>query len=374
MQVSIWPNRLSLFEYMSERVGHLRMFISTASEPERLWKSAAGRVDVVVQKTISVASVWRHPLGFRDKHYLRFPIDSYMQLRCFRPDVTLSLELGFRTLMASLFRVMHPKMSLIVWVCMTEHQQKGHRPLRHLLRKLLVRCADAVIANGSSAKRCMLNLGYPEEQIFIAPTVCDLRPFLAISRSTPASGDRRLVYVGRLVEGKGLLQFLARLDEFAHNNPTLDVIFDVYGYGPLQDEISVATHSANLDVRYKGPLLWEDLPRAYASADIFVFPTLSDEWGLVVNEAMASGLPVLGSRYSQAVEDLVDDGSTGWIFAPDNVIELDGAIERALQSSNDLLHSMGQRARQAVGRVSPDSGADAILLAINYVLSSSPTG
>jgi glycosyltransferase involved in cell wall biosynthesis len=85
-------------------------------------------------------------------------------------------------------------------------------------------------------------------------------------------------------------------------------------------------------------------------------------------------LPVLGSRYSQAVEDLVDDGSTGWIFAPDNVIELDGAIERALQSSNDLLHSMGQRARQAVGRVSPDSGADAILLAINYVLSSSPTG
>jgi glycosyltransferase involved in cell wall biosynthesis len=99
-----------------------------------------------------------------------------------------------------------------------------------------------------------------------------------------------------------------------------------------------------------------------------VFPTLSDEWGLVVNEAMASGLPVLGSKYSQAVEDLVEDGRTGWTFAPDNVAEVDSGIRRALQETEATIRAMGQLAREAVACVSPACGANAMLAAIAHVL------
>ena len=309
LQVSMWPSRVSMFEHLSDCVGHLKVLISTASEAGRPWALVTGRVDVVVQRTVSLASYWRHPLGFRDQHYIRFPIDSYTQLHRFRPDVTISLELGFRTLMAALFRIVHRRSRLITWVCMTEHQQKGNRPVRRLLRKVLIKFADAVVANGSSAKRYMMRLGYPEKQIFIAPTVCDLDPFLSIPPAGPKAGVRRLVYVGRLVEGKGLLQFVARLDAFARGNPSTQIVFEVYGYGPLENALTRGTHSSNLTVLYKGSLTLDDRPRAYASADIFVFPTLSDEWGLVINEAMASGLPVLGSKYSQAVEDLIEERS-----------------------------------------------------------------
>ena len=52
---------------------------------------------------------------------------------------------------------------------------------------------------------------------------------------------------------------------------------------------------------------------------VLVFPTLADEWGLVVNEALAAGVPVLGSLYSQAVEELVRDGENGWTFRPDRM-------------------------------------------------------
>src|ERR1035437_2230451 len=368
LQVSIWPTRRSMLEHISDHVGHLRVLISTASEPDRPWSLARGRLDVVTQKTISLISHWRSSLGHRSKQYVCFPIDSYFQLQRFRPDVVVSLELGFRTLMACIYRITHRGVPLIIWVCMTEEQQKGYRPFRRLLRKVLIRCADAIVANGSSAKRCMLELGYPEERIFIVPTVCDLGPFLSIRSVPPVVGVRHLVYVGQLIVRKGLLPFLARLDVFARNNPSLRIVFEVYGYGPLQKLILEATSSSNLTVLYMGSLSVDELPKAYSSADIFAFPTLSDEWGLVVNEAMASGVPVLGSRYSQAVEELVEDGSTGWLFAPDNVIELDGAIKRALQTPNEALLSMGQRARQAVRRVFPDRAADAMLHAINCVL------
>jgi glycosyltransferase involved in cell wall biosynthesis len=364
----MWPSRVSMFEHLSDRVGHLRVFISTAVEPGRPWALAAGRVDVVIQKTISLASYWRHPLGFRDRHYIRFPFDSYTQLRRFRPDVTISLELGLRTVMAALFRMVHRRNRLVIWVCMTEHQQSGHRPVRTLLRRGLIRLADAVVANGSSAKRYMMHLGYPEKRIFVVPTVCDLDSFLSVVPICPQAGVRRLGYVGRLVEGKGLVQFLKRLDAFVRRCPSIQIVFEIYGYGPLVSALTGAAHSSNLTVVYKGSLSLDDRPKAYASVDIFAFPTLSDEWGLVVNEAMASGLPVLGSKYSQAVEDLVEDGTTGWTFAPDNEGEVDRAIQRALQAPDSTIRSMGQRARQAVASVSPVRGAGAMLEAITYVL------
>jgi glycosyltransferase involved in cell wall biosynthesis len=368
LQVSMWPTRVSMFEHLSEQVGHLRVLISTATEPGRPWVMVSGRIDVVIQRTLSLVSYWRHPLGFRDQHYVRFPLDSYSQLCRFGPDVTISLELGFRTLSAVLFRLAHRQTRLIVWVCMTEHQQKGYRPVRTRLRKALIRFADAVVANGSSAKRYMMGLGYPEKQIFIVPTVCDLGPFLSIPPRSPKPGVRRLGYVGRLVEGKGLLEFLARLDAFARRNHSIQLEFEVYGYGPLEDALGRLRGSPNLKVLYKGRLSLDGLPKAYASLDIFVFPTLSDEWGLVINEAMASGLAVLGSKYSQAVEDLVEDGETGWTFAPDNQGEVDRAIERALQVPEATLRLMGQAARRAVAAVAPARGADSMVDAIAHVL------
>src|SRR5436190_875726 len=80
----------------------------------------------------------------------------------------------------------------------------------------------------------------------------------------------------------------------------------------------------------------------YSQAGILVFPTLADEWGLVVVEAMAAGLPVLGSLHSQAVEDLVTDGLDGWTFRPDDCASLRSALNRALGASAEEIDRLGQ--------------------------------
>jgi glycosyltransferase involved in cell wall biosynthesis len=72
----------------------------------------------------------------------------------------------------------------------------------------------------------------------------------------------------------------------------------------------------------------EELPRFYAHAGCFIHPALEEPWGLVINEAMACGLPILSSNNVGAAEELVDDGVNGWKFDPTDVEEMAGLMDR----------------------------------------------
>ena len=98
-----------------------------------------------------------------------------------------------------------------------------------------------------------------------------------------------------------------------------------------------------------------------------VFPTLADTWGLVVNEAMAMGLPVLGSIKSQAVMELIEDGVSGWWFDPMSPRDMDRAVDRALQASRETLSRMAERARDRARQVTPEHVAGQFENAIRRV-------
>jgi glycosyltransferase involved in cell wall biosynthesis len=116
---------------------------------------------------------------------------------------------------------------------------------------------------------------------------------------------------------------------------------------------------------------YPQLPALYAAADIYVLPTLADEWGVVVNEAMAAGLPVLGSCHSQAVEELVAEGETGWRFNPDNDDSVYDSIDRALRVSREDRLRMGTAACARVFQLTPDIVAARIADAVCQNLQSS---
>jgi glycosyltransferase involved in cell wall biosynthesis len=88
-------------------------------------------------------------------------------------------------------------------------------------------------------------------------------------------------------------------------------------------------------------------PVFYALADSFVLPSAYEEWGLVVNEAMACGLPVIVSRTAGCAEDLVRDGENGFRFEPTSASELAACLAR-LDESPSLRVLMGERSRDIV--------------------------
>jgi glycosyltransferase involved in cell wall biosynthesis len=180
------------------------------------------------------------------------------------------------------------------------------------------------------------------------------------------------MYAGQLIERKGLGPFLAVLAQWGENHPDRVIEFWLVGDGSLRGVLEETAMPANVSLRFVGKVSYIDLPRVYGQCGIFVFPTLADEWAVVVNEALASGLPVLGSLYSQAVEELVEDGVSGWTFRPDFPEEAYRALDRALSTPRDALDSMRANATNAVKEVTPAFAAESIAEAVRYVTARSP--
>jgi glycosyltransferase involved in cell wall biosynthesis len=96
-----------------------------------------------------------------------------------------------------------------------------------------------------------------------------------------------------------------------------------------------------------------ELPSFYAGAGAFVHPALEEPWGLVINEAMASGLPVLSSRNVGAAEELVVDGKTGYLFDPKSVEEMADAMVKIVAMTSEERLAMGRASYEHVERVAP---------------------
>ncbi len=347
------PYRKPLFEQIARRVGDLRVLVSVATESNREWRPEWEGLDVVVQRTVSRRRVWRHPQGFEDVTYVHFPYDTLWQLWRYRPSVVVSGELGLRSLQAALYRRWAPRVHLLLWATLSDHTEQGRGRLRHWLRRWLFRQADGVVVNGHSGRRYVRRFGVDDARIFIANQTFAVGEYLCLPSTRSVVQAHRLLYVGQLIPRKGLDLLLGSLARWATDHPGQRVEMRVVGDGAQRAELETLPVPSNVVVEFLGSRDYAELKSVYADAGILVFPTLADEWGLVVNEAMAAGLPVLGSLYGQSVEELVTDGMTGWTYRPDHPLEMDAALGRALATPLPELDCMRAAARERVAGLTP---------------------
>ena len=149
-----------------------------------------------------------------------------------------------------------------------------------------------------------------------------------------------LLYAGRISWEKNLRLLAQAYRGMDHRYCHLVVVGQGPAFGEIQQEL------ADLPVTFTGYLQGEELAAAYASADIFAFPSRSETFGQVVLEAMASGLPVAGVR-SEGVCDLVQDGDTGYLLDTQGLTER----EEVIAYQNILEHLIGNTAiRRNMGR------------------------
>ena len=360
----IAPYQKPVLDRLSRLHPGMRIFLSTRMESNRPWKLEWEDLDVVVQKTITLNRRWRHPRGFSEPLFVHLPVDTVAQLKRFRPDIVISWEMGMRTILAAAYRGIRPSSKLVVWAEFAESTEYGRGAPRQMLRRILHHCVDAFLVTGESGARYLGSLGVASHKIFKIAYTTDVSRFAAVPIARHAKLASRLLYVGQLVERKGLLPFLKVLSRWAllHSSRGIDFVFA--GDGPLRDCLQAFAVPPNVTVSFLGNISYEELPGVYSQADVFVLPTLADTWGVVVNEAMAAGVPILGSVYSQAVSELVQDGSNGWTFRPDVPEEMFHALDRALHAPADKLQTMRECARATALRLTPDYVASLIDRAI----------
>lgn len=118
----------------------------------------------------------------------------------------------------------------------------------------------------------------------------------------------------------------------------------------------------------------EELPFFYGGAGVFIHPALSEPWGLVINEAMASGLPILSSGNVGAAEALVQDGVNGFSFDPEDVDELAGLMERMAGMSSEDRLAMGMESERLIREWGPERFAHGVQEAVRAAMSARAKG
>jgi len=249
--------------------------------------------------------------------------------------------------------------------------RRNYRWVEAAKRKFIHSCQGYVVPGGSAANY-LTSFGVATDQIFIAPNAVDVERFAAgaaEARRDPALRQRLglprrfLLYVGRFAPAKGALDLLnafARLPDAIRRNVGLVMAGDGEQFEELVRR-SREIHSG--EVVFPGFLQRDDLPAFYALAEALIFPTHSDPWGLVVNEAIACGLPVIATNVAGCVADLVRDGENGYLVSPGNPEALSKAMEQLL-SAPDVQGQMGRRSIEISSRFSPKAWAEGLIRAV----------
>jgi glycosyltransferase involved in cell wall biosynthesis len=193
----------------------------------------------------------------------------------------------------------------------------------HLLRRF-----DGFLYVGQRNREYLLHYGVPAQRLFFSPHCVDNDAFAAASSGIRRSeGRRRVLFVGKLIDRKhpaDLLHAVARL-----RDKPVQIAFA--GAGELEPELRKIAAASSVDADFMGFVNQSELPAAYASADVLVLPSDGQEtWGLVVNEAMACGIPAVVSDVVGCGPDLIDPGQTGATFPFGDVAALASAIESVL--------------------------------------------
>jgi glycosyltransferase involved in cell wall biosynthesis len=366
------PYAAPMYALLNRKFMDFELLISTEMESCRPWRTDMRGINTRLQKTLTWTYTWRHPNGFSERIEMHFPYDTLPALFQRRPDVLISSELGLRTIQAVIYRLLVPVSRLVIRATVSEVSEQGRGRVRMWIRRKLLKHADAVIVNGESGVRYIRGLGVPRDKLFVTPYTTDMKPWLSISDQRCGEQATRLLYVGQLVERKGLGLFFEVLRDWASRHSERPLEMWLVGDGCLREKLERYNFPKNVALKFLGNMPYSELPAIYAQVGILVFPTLADEWGLVVNEALAAGLLVFGSTYSQAVEELVSNHVNGWTFRP-NQAEMCAAFDEALRTSETVLNKMRQQGRCRIASFTPEYAADAVSQAVEHAVKTRDT-
>ncbi len=250
----------------------------------------------------------------------------------------------------------------------TKADDGPRRRWREAIKGRIVGQFDAMLVSGTASTDYVRGLG------FAGPlgTGCDVVDNDVFARGADAArADAEdvaphFVAVSRFIGVKNLprlLDGLARYRDRATASGRTPWPLVLVGDGPTRADL--VAHAAALGlgdlVRFAGFAQIDALPALYGHAAAFVHPATKDTWGLVVNEAMAAGLPVLVSRAAGCAADLVGEGVTGWTFDPNDTDAIADALARIAELPAADRRAMGEAARRAIAAWTPERFAEAVL-------------
>ncbi|HEY3131053.1 MAG TPA: glycosyltransferase family 4 protein [Acidobacteriota bacterium] len=247
----------------------------------------------------------------------------------------------------------------------------------HLAHRSLLSFYNGFLAIGKSNRAFYLLNGVAPERIFHCPYFVENDRF--VRQLKRLNGDRDVLrshwgiredstcflFAGKLERKKRLMDLIEAVNRARASNPKIFLL--VVGTGELMHEAQRKVQECRLPAAFAGFLNQTEITQAYCAADCLVLPSdYGETWGLVVNEAMACGLPALVSDRVGCGPDLVEENVTGAVFPCGDIAALAEMLVK-LASDRAILPQMGQQARLKVNSYSVENAVEGTLNAIRSV-------
>lgn len=210
----------------------------------------------------------------------------------------------------------------------SKFDDKQRRLLKEAAKSVLYRPYQAALVSGHRTKSYLAFLGIPEERIFIGYDTVSTSRIRRSAGSEPAPGGvphakRHFTVVARFVPKKNLGLALEAYAAYVAQHPGAPRELHLCGSGDLEPMLRQQAEQLKLrGVQFRGYLQEHEIARVLASSLALILPSVEEQHGLVINEAIAMGVPVLASDNCGARDLLVRSGVNGYIFEPDNAAGL----------------------------------------------------
>lgn len=245
------------------------------------------------------------------------------------------------------------------------------RSVKRVMWPLLFRLADHVIVPSSGSLELMKSLGLPEDRVTVTPYVVDNDWWLAQAAKVDRDATRRSWGAG---PEDAVVLFCAKLQPWKRPFDLLSAFAKVgvpkailvfAGEGPLRAELQTQAAASGVSerVRFLGFANQTQLPAVYSAADLMILPSVYDAFGVVVNEAMLCGCPVVASDHVGAARDLIAHGQTGFVYPCGDVDALARILRQAFVDRAKLSR-MATDARARMESWSPRENIEATLDAV----------
>ena len=346
------PYRAPAYRALARRVESLDVHVDVPMEQNRSWAVDWEDISVTVGRGVSLVRKKgsRHVATSVEPSTLHVATSVVPFLIRSFPDIVITSEFGPRTLQAAIFCLLTRRPKLVVWATLSEWTELNRSTIQRRLRKVVLKLADGVICNGASGMAYIRGFN-AEVPIKVISQVAHPE-FLEIERMRGEEKKYDFVVVGQLVPAKGVAQFLNSVRRVG-GNPRVALV----GSGSDEVVLRSLVDNLGLDCAFLGELERSDVIATMIKSRYMVFPTLADEWGLVVNEALSLAVPVIGSRYSQAVVELVNPRN-GWEVDPFDDVSFGAVLHEALTLGADDYRSLQSQCEESVSHLTPAHFAD----------------
>ena len=265
----------------------------------------------------------------------------------------------------------------VLWAGLWSHPETLIHRITFPFVRFIYNHSSAIVVYGEHVKRYLVGLGVRPEKIFCAPhsvnnNILDRSvsqdQILKLKGHLDLSDEKVILYVGRFEECKGLDFLINGLS--CINGFNFTVLF--IGNGSQEEALRGKCNELSIKCRFLGHITNEELYRYYALADVFVLPSITtkdfkEPWGLVVNEAMNQGCPIVATdAVGAAAGGLVENGRNGYIVPERDSAALGEAIEKLL-TNDEMRLRMRKSSIKKIATWTPQQTLQGFVQAIDFV-------